>query len=231
MPKLTICNWKMNGSIQLIDSFISIAAHLPNDTACWNLVIAMPDIFLAYAASKEPRFRLAAQDCSTYSGFGAHTGEISADMLVDIGIRYVILGHSERRSHGDGAEAELIHVKLANATRCGLIAILCVSDDYESQITKQTESLLQVYHDKIILAYEPVSAIGTGCLPSAADIRETAVRLQQRYKIPRVIYGGSVTSTNALDILRVDEISGVLVGGASLKIDEVSAILRIQELM
>jgi triosephosphate isomerase len=104
-----------------------------------------------------------------------------------------------------------------------------VSDDYESQITKQTEGLLQDHHDNVILAYEPVSAIGTGRLPSTDDIQEVAARLHSRYEISDVVYGGSVTSANALDILRLEGVSGVLIGGASLKVDEVSAILKLYE--
>ncbi|MDR1609829.1 MAG: triose-phosphate isomerase [Holosporales bacterium] len=223
MSKLVVCNWKMNGSIQLVDSCVSAMAYLPNDVALRNLVIAMPDIFLAYANSMEPRFKLAAQDCSVYGGSGAHTGEVSADMLMGVGVKYVILGHSERRSRGE--DTELIHAKLASAVRCGITAILCVSDDYESQITEQIEGLLQAHHDDVILAYEPVSAIGTGRLPGVGDIQRVAACLRRRYVISKVMYGGSVTSANALNILKMDEISGVLVGGASLKVDEVSAIL------
>jgi triosephosphate isomerase len=187
----------------------------------------MPHVFLSYVNSKSPRFKLAAQDCSIYGGFGARTGEISADILASIGVEYIIVGHSERRAHGDDVES--VYAKMENAVRCNITPILCVSDDYESQITNRTEELLRRRRDAVILAYEPVSAIGTGVTPSIDDIRETITRLRSRYGVNSIAYGGSVTSDNAQDVMGINGISGALVGGASLKLRELSAILNPRE--
>jgi triosephosphate isomerase len=190
-----------------------------------SLIIALPSTFILYAHSAGANFQIAAQDCSVYSGFGAYTGELSADMLLGAGVKYVILGHSERRSRFDSVPT--IYEKLVNVVRLNMMAILCVSEDYESQIDTYTEMLIRDHLNNIVLAYEPVSAIGTGHVPHPHEIQQTVVRLQRQYGNPRIVYGGSVTSANAGQILGIDEIAGLLIGGASLNLNEVVTILKL----
>jgi triosephosphate isomerase len=212
--KLIVCNWKMNGSQQLVDLFI-------NNFSSDRLVIAFPDIFIAYANSKNPRFKLAAQDCSVFDGFGAHTGEISAAMLHKTGVNYVILGHSEQRSLWDNAD--VVFDKLSNICSYDMVAILCVSEAYETQISSRLAKLIEKNQNRVILAYEPLSAIGTGITQEPDKIQEITSKL----KIfgCNVFYGGSVTSLNAGKFLSILELDGLLIGRAGLNPDELSKIL------
>lgn len=217
MNKIIIGNWKMNGSVALVDSFLNT---IKNE----NIAIALPDIFLAYAKSKKPRFKLAAQDCSIYNDFGAHTGEISAHMLSDIGCKYVIIGHSERRSAFETDSVSNILKKLNNVIANEMIAILCVDEQYQNLIDQDTLDFMKSNSDNIILAYEPISAIGTGVVPTITEISNTLLDIKKKYFNLKVLYGGSVNAKNIKDILDIESLDGVLIGGASLKLEEFKQI-------
>jgi triosephosphate isomerase len=208
----------MNGSIDLIDEF----AKTFNAE---NLILGLPTIFLLPFRKRNAKLKLAAQDCSMFRNFGAHTGEVSARMLQEIGIEYVILGHSERRSISDFDSVENILQKLSHAIESGLVSILCIDENFCRLIDENTANLIRNNHGKVILAYEPISAIGTGIIPKISDIRETVSKIKEMYDGIATLYGGSVNSSNAYEILSISEIDGVLVGGASLKISEVTSIL------
>ena len=175
------------------------------------------------------------QDCHAEPA-GAYTGYISAEMLKDAGCSHVIVGHSERR-HGCGETDADVRAKTAAAWRAGLVAIVCVG---ETRAEREAGRALEVVAAqlagsipdgadaaRLVVAYEPVWAIGTGMTPTTADIAEIHAAIRGR--IPagtRILYGGSVNPKNAAEILALDEVDGALVGGASLKADDFWAIAK-----
>jgi triosephosphate isomerase len=174
---------------------------------------------------------LGAQDCHTAT-HGAYTGDISAAMFVDLGCRYIILGHSERR-HGHGESSELVAQKVEAAQLAGLTTIVCVGETAAQLQSGSTAEIIEkqlreslpknVKTANLVIAYEPVWAIGTGQQPSPEDVVvvHQLIRkvLGEVGETVRVLYGGSVTPSNADSILREDEVDGVLVGSASLNAD------------
>jgi triosephosphate isomerase (TIM) len=176
---------------------------------------------------------LGGQDCHAAPS-GAHTGDISAEMLADAGCGYVILGHSERRQHHGETDA-IVRAKLSAALRAGLAPILCVGETLAEReagraietVTSQLAGSLpeSMPPDRLVVAYEPVWAIGTGRSATADDI--AAMHLAIRTRLPaatRILYGGSVNPKNAAELLAVENVDGALVGGASLKAEDFLAI-------
>jgi triosephosphate isomerase len=184
---------------------------------------------------------LGAQDCHPMAS-GAHTGDLSAEMLADAGCRYVIVGHSERRQdHGE--TDEIVRAKSEAVHRAGLTPIVCVGETLRQReagqtaavIDRQLSGSLPRVADPLVIAYEPVWAIGTGRTPSTGDIaevhRQIRQRLTERYSTAaadqiRLLYGGSVKPDNAAQILAISDVDGALVGGASLKAADFWAIAR-----
>ncbi len=175
------------------------------------------------------RVALGGQDCHA-SPRGAFTGDVSAEMLADLGCTHVILGHSERRQGHCETDA-VVRDKIAGAWRAGLAAILCVGETRQQREGGSAVDVVAAQFagsipdgatpDKLIIAYEPVWAIGTGLTASSDDISE--MHRQIRGRIPpgtRILYGGSVNPSNAGSILALAEVDGALVGGASLKVDD-----------
>ncbi len=219
MKKLIVGNWKMNGSIKLVDEFILRINK--------QAILALPSIFISYVHFKNPELRIAAQDCSIFDGFGAHTGEISAQMLADAGCEYVIIGHSERRKTSNFDAMPNILKKLHNVVECGMTVVLCVDEGYAELIDKSIADILKNHPDKVVIAYEPISAIGTGKVPSLTDISNVLSNIKKNYFGIRTLYGGSVNSDNIKDILSIASVDGVLIGGASLKVEELNKICEI----
>lgn len=238
-------NWKMNGTSGSLPELRAIANGFLNGLdADVEGVICVPATLLARAAdllSNTP-VRPGAQDCHPQPS-GAHTGDISAEMIKDAGARYVIVGHSERRT--DHAETdELVERKAEAAWRADLVAIVCIGETQGERERNETLSVLtrQVENSvprlataaNTVIAYEPVWAIGTGLTPTAGDvavahahIRATLRgRLGGRADTMRILYGGSVKPSNASELLGVLNVDGALVGGASLKAAD---FLRIAE--
>lgn len=184
--------------------------------------------------------RLGAQDCHTATA-GAHTGDVSAEMLKDIGVSMVIVGHSERRA-GHGETDELVRTKAEAAVRAGLVAIICVGETRAERDGGETLRVIGRQIDEsvprkstgrsIVVAYEPVWAIGTGLVPSLSDVAEVHVFIRRRLnsllgqegETVRILYGGSVKPANAREIVGVANVDGVLVGGASLTAKDFMAI-------
>jgi triosephosphate isomerase len=226
-------NWKMNGSgamaARLIDELRAKAGGLPCD-----LLICPPFPYLIPAARQIEGSSLAlgAQDCAMAQS-GAHTGDVSAAMLKDAGCGYVIVGHSERRAdHGESSA--LVAAKAKAAQGAGLRAVVCVGETGEERDAGKTLAVVesQIVNSipvessaaNLVVAYEPVWAIGTGRTPTAADVE--AVHHQIRRLLVagvkdggtvRILYGGSVKPSNAKELMAVSEVNGALVGGASLK--------------
>lgn len=183
---------------------------------------------------------LGAQDCSANAADGAYTGEVSAAMLKDAGCDYVILGHSERRQY-HGETNALIRRKAEAALAAGLTAVICVGESQAEReagkhltvISQQVNECLPslAHNNSVIIAYEPVWAIGSGATPTLAEITEVHKTIASllTYDTPAartaIVYGGSVKAANAKDILSANAVDGALVGGASLKPEEFSAII------
>lgn len=235
---LIVANWKMNQTISsaniLLDELLSYGIYHDSVVICPPFTL----LGLVEKKLKSTPVNIGAQDCSSLSDSdGAFTGDISSRMLADIGCKYVIIGHSERRKHHLESNAE-IHKKVSNAHKSGLIAILCIGEDlneretgdYKNFIWKNLEECLpnSANSSNTIIAYEPLWAIGTGKTASLEQIGEMHEFLinkiidlfskssQTFEQNTKIIYGGSVNEENAASILMLPNVSGLLVGGASL---------------
>jgi triosephosphate isomerase len=239
-------NWKMNGRrASAIDLARSVASRvLHGHPACDICVCPPASLLFEVARALEAQgavVALGGQDCSAETD-GAHTGDISAEMLADAGCRYVIVGHSERRTDHKEVNA-LVAAKAERALNAGLIPIVCVGETLEQRKKKRTLSTVAtqvgrsvpegVSGDSIVVAYEPVWAIGTGHTPTVKDISKVHAHIREHLsrrleegtaEHARVLYGGSVKAANAQEILSLPEVDGALVGGASLNADEFWAI-------
>jgi len=234
-------NWKMNGLRSSAAEIIRIVQGARALTAV-DLMICPPATLLGLFASivEGSPVHLGAQDCYTQSN-GAFTGDISAEMLKDAGASAVIVGHSERRTYHQESDAD-VRAKALAARRAGLCAIVCVG---ETRAEREHGRALAVVRtqcdgsipdgataDNLVVAYEPVWAIGSGLTPTAADVAEMhgSIRRLLRSRFAeegagmRILYGGSVKPSNAKELLGVADVDGALVGGASLKADEFLAI-------
>ena len=241
-------NWKMNGTMASLDEVRRLMEMLSGARMRCDVMICPPATLIA------PMVRLVAsspikvggQDCHSEAK-GAHTGDISAEMLSDAGCSGVIVGHSERRAdHGE--TDSLIRDKAAAAHRAGLTAIICIGETLEEReagrtldvVTGQLDSVLppSVTGDDTVLAYEPVWAIGTGLTPSLEQVAEVhgAIRARLRARLGgsqgdavAILYGGSVKPDNAGDLMGVANVDGALVGGASLKAADFMGIIQAYE--
>lgn len=237
---MIIGNWKMNmNSTSAVSFAVELEKFLSNTVLDIDTVIAPPYTLLSLLEKKFNKFKLAGQDCSEHNN-GAYTGEISASMLKDIGCKYVILGHSERRQYHNET-SNLVIKKAAKAIENNLIPIICVGETLQEREAGKTIEVLtnQVINSvvdrkihKIIVAYEPVWAIGTGLIPTENDISEAAnVILKQLSKLNSfennavILYGGSVKPANCKAIMQCSQISGLLIGGASLDVSEFIKII------
>jgi triosephosphate isomerase (TIM) len=241
MKKLAAGNWKMNGTpASLAEAQALIAAHPA--PAC-EMLLCPPATLLAAmsTAAKGSALMTGGQDCHVKPS-GAHTGDISAAMLKDAGASHVILGHSERRADHGETDA-LVQAKAAAALAAGLVAIVCVG---ETEAERDAGTTLRVVGAQIagslptgataanlVVAYEPVWAIGTGRTPTIDQIAEVHAFIRFRLAAAmgpesagvRILYGGSVKPSNAAEIFAVADVDGALVGGASLKAADFGAIV------
>lgn len=235
---LLVANWKMHGSRTRVRAYsYAINDSLARLPAGLEVIFCPPAPYLAVAREALPqnaRLHIGAQNCHT-AREGAYTGEISAAMLVDCGCRYVIVGHSERRNLGFETCAEA-RAKAERAIDAGLRPIICVGESMKEYEAKKTAEVLesQVRHmvglaaGKFLIAYEPVWAIGAGKTPALGEI-EAAHRIIKSTlgsETP-VLYGGSVNAGNLKEILGLHEVQGALIGGASLEIDGMRALMDI----
>lgn len=233
---LIIGNWKMNG---LLETGITLVKTLQAkiDTPRCEVVLCPPATLLSPLAALlgSAPIALGGQDCHTASD-GAYTGNISATMLKDLSCRYVILGHSERRQYHQETNA-LVRQKAESALNAGLIPIICIGESlaerengtYLTILKNQlTESLPATATPKnTVIAYEPVWAIGSGKIPSIAEIQEVHETILSTLAAPfRILYGGSVKPINARDILAINAVNGLLIGGCSLHADDFLHIIQ-----
>ncbi|CAG4955457.1 unnamed protein product [Colias eurytheme] len=228
-------NWKMNGDKNQINEIVNTLKKGPLDPNA-EVIVGVPAIYLSYVKGIIPdNISVAAQNCWKVPK-GAFTGEISPAMIKDIGANWVILGHSERRTIF-GEKDDLVAEKVAHALESGLKVIACIGETLEEReagkteevVFRQTQALVPAIGnnwDKVVLAYEPVWAIGTGKTASPAQAQEVHASLRNWIsknvssdvaQAIRIQYGGSVTGANAKELANCADIDGFLVGGASLK--------------
>ncbi|KAG7167242.1 triosephosphate isomerase [Homarus americanus] len=233
-------NWKMNGDKAGIDAIISfMKGPLSPNT---EVAVGCPQCYLMYTREHLPEnIGVAAQNCYKVSK-GAFTGEISPAMIKDLGCKWVILGHSERRNVFNESD-QLISEKVGHALEAGLKVIACIGEKLEEREGNRTEevvfaqmkALLPNISDwsRVVIAYEPVWAIGTGKTASPEQAQDVHAKLRQWLRdnvnaqvadSTRIIYGGSVTPANCQELAKTGDIDGFLVGGASLKPDFVQII-------
>jgi triosephosphate isomerase (TIM) len=240
MRKLIAGNWKMNGGLASLSTVAAIAQTAQANDGV-DVALCLPATLIAPATALVPALMIGAQDCHAQPS-GAHTGCLSAPMLVEAGACLAIVGHSERRTD-QHESSEGVCAKAAAAMAAGMVAIICVG---ESEAQRDAGEAVDVVRAQLtasvpaadqaalpVIAYEPIWAIGTGRIPSLDDvaemhasIRETLISLlgEQGSRV-RILYGGSVKASNAADLLALPNVDGALVGGASLTLADFEPII------
>lgn len=244
--KLVVGNWKMNGNMlqnqQLLDAIIPEIKMFANMASA--ICVPYPYLVMTQSILQSTKITWGAQNVSHYD-LGAYTGEVAAEMLVDLGCRYVIVGHSERRALFD-EDNQTVALKFKKAQDVGLVPILCVGETLVQREIGETERVIAEQLDtvvnlvgidtfaKAVIAYEPVWAIGTGKTASPDQAQSVHAFIRNRLathnpelasKI-QILYGGSVKSNNATDLFSMSDIDGGLIGGASLIASEFISICK-----
>ena len=237
----------MNKTIPETRDFLSAFIPEVKEVKDVDIVIAPPFTSLTAAAEKlkNTNIILAAQDMF-YEEKGAYTGEVSPLMLTDIGCRYVIIGHSERRQYFNEID-EIVNRKIKAAKKAGLGVILCIGESLEEREAGKTFHVLEIEIDKglheidiekIVIAYEPIWAIGTGKTATPEQAQETHAYIRERLRLKYgnradeicIIYGGSVTPENVDSLMACKDLDGALVGGASLKVESFTRLVKFKKL-
>lgn len=245
---LVVGNWKMNGLAASLDEVAALAGKVKAQAPQAELGLCPPATLVAAMAASVKNAGLlpevlgvGGQDCHAKAS-GAHTGDISAEMLKDAGATYAIVGHSERRTDHAETDAE-VRAKAQAAHRGGLVAIVCIGETLAQRDGNET---LKVVSSQLrgslpddatakntVVAYEPVWAIGTGRTPTEAQVAEVHAAIRQDLKARfddgdgfRILYGGSVKPDNAKALMAVADVDGALVGGASLKANDFWPIIE-----
>ena len=237
MPqKIAAGNWKMNGTQANLAEIQTIAESAQD---IHSLAIICPPAHLLHSAASLPGpLAIGGQNCH-HAPSGAFTGDISAEQLADCGASYVILGHSERRE-GYGESDSLVRDKARAALNSGLTPIICLGESQEQRVGGRAIEVVLAQltgslpdDAEVIIAYEPIWAIGTGLVPNVAEIAEVhdALRAQLHAIFAKgqdisILYGGSVKPSNAQEIFAITNVNGALVGGASLKAEDFLPIMR-----
>lgn len=237
-------NWKMNKTAAEGAALVEELKPLVKDANC-DVVVCVPftDIPAVSAAAKGSNIHVGAQNVH-FAEKGAYTGEISADMLKEFGVEYVIIGHSERRQYF-GETDETVNKRMHAALAAGLAPIVCIGESLEERETGKTEDVLAVQIEegfkglddisKIVIAYEPIWAIGTGKTATAEQANETIAFIRKKCaevfcpkcaEKVRIQYGGSMNAKNCKELMAMPEIDGGLIGGASLKAEDFSIIVN-----
>lgn len=239
-------NWKMNGlKAQLAELTAMAKAYDPALQGKVDLLVCPPSLWIPAAVTELTGARIAigAQDCHALP-HGAHTGDISAPMIKDAGASHVIVGHSERRTdHGE--TSEMVKAKAEAAIAAGLVAIVCVGETQNERQSGLAKQIVGAQVERslpkgakastVVIAYEPVWAIGTGQTPTAADVADMHGFIRQELerlapgegKGMAILYGGSVKPQNAAELMGVANVNGALVGGASLKASDFMVIAEV----
>ena len=223
-----IANWKMYGNLQSLNTLDKVIKFSKSKEIKKGRLIYCPPYTLISSFLKKFQnclIDIGAQNCHENDDFGPHTGFINAKMLKNVGANYVIIGHSENREKGE--TDKIINQKIRSAIRSKLKVIFCIGETLNQKRNKKTKSVLQKQIkfglDKVkkktnlFIAYEPVWSIGTGKIPKMKDLKQTVkfIKNQFKFKIPKILYGGSVNPQNIKDLREIKELDGFLIGGAS----------------
>ena len=242
MKKLIAGNWKMNGSLAANDKLLKDILAGLSQASC-QVAVGVPAVYLAQcqALLAGTKIDLASQDISAHEG-GAYTGEISGAMLKEFGVRYAIVGHSERRQY-HGETDDVVALKAQRALGCGITPIVCVGETLAERDAGKTDEVVKrqlaaVIHanghciSEVVVAYEPVWAIGTGktATPEMAQQVHAVLRAQLKAASEHagrimLLYGGSMNAANAASLLAQPDIDGGLIGGAALKAQDFLTII------
>lgn len=240
-------NWKMNGNISMAKELASNIAswYKENNNSHFNMLVCPPFPLLPIVkeALGDSGVLLGSQDCHMNND-GAHTGDTSAVLLKDIGCTHAIIGHSERRTDHGETDA-LVKAKAEAALKAGLVAVVCIGETLEERDNGKTLEVnsRQVRNsmpegataDNVVIAYEPVWAIGTGRIPSLEDVAETHAAIRKviaevigsdEAEKMNILYGGSMKPENAQELITITDVDGGLIGGASLKSEDFTAIAK-----
>jgi triosephosphate isomerase (TIM) len=237
-------NWKMNGTTAMLQQPRLLATMLGDVKLKCDVLVCPPATILRRVKGvlRGSKIKVGGQDCHAAAS-GAHTGDVSAEMLKDAGATYVIVGHSERRTNHKETDA-VVQAKAAAAHKAGLVAIICIGETLDERKGGKTLSVLSTQlkgsipegatATNTVVAYEPVWAIGTGLTASTAEVAEahTHVRgdlakiMGEEGASTRILYGGSVKPSNAVELMSADNVNGALVGGASLKAADFIGIIK-----
>ena len=243
MRPIVVGNWKMNGLSAQLEDIETLSAWVVRRRPSADVIVCLPATLVEHAARVAAcRIGIGGEDCHVGTS-GPFTGDISAAMLKDVGASAVIVGHSERRQHH--GETNAVVLAKARAARCAeLLAIICVG---ETKVQRDDGQALSVCGDQIassvpedatsssiVIGYEPLWAIGTGVMPTMEQIAQAhahirhclSARLGPEGRTVRILYGGSVKPSNAVEILGAPDVGGALVGGASLIPDDLEAIIQ-----
>ena len=227
-----IANWKLNGNYSFLkDYYEKLNVNSDNCT-----IICSPSIYLKSLKGNNENLFCGAQDVSSFRE-GAYTGELSASMLKDNNIDFCLVGHSERRQYF--AETNYnVNIKSSNLIEQNIIPVICIGETLEQKEKNLTEEILSTQikesipnsanYQNTLIAYEPVWAIGTGLTPTLDEINQVHKLIKnydQKFVSFKVLYGGSVKSSNSKEINELSHVDGCLIGGASLKVDEFNTII------
>ena len=238
-------NWKMNGSLTMLKEPRLLAAMLKDVKLKCDVMVCPPAIITRRVKSvlKRSKIKVGGQDCH-WDASGAHTGDISAEMLKEAGCSAVIVGHSERRSNHGESDATVAK-KASGVHRAGLTAIICIGETLDERKSGKTLDVLtrQIKGSvpegataaNTVIAYEPVWAIGTGLTPKTAEVAEAHAHIRAELSGvmgaegtgARILYGGSVKPANAAELMSQPNVNGALVGGASLKAADFLGIIKV----
>ena len=223
-----IANWKMYGNLQSLNTLSKVIKFSKSKEIRKGRLIYCPPYTLISSFLKKFQnclIDIGAQNCHESDDFGPHTGFINAKMLKNVGANYVIIGHSENREKGE--TDKIINQKIRSAIKAKLKVIFCIGETLKQKKNGKTKSVLQKQIkfglDKVnkktnlFIAYEPVWSIGTGKIPKMKDLKQTVkfIKNQFKFKIPKILYGGSVNPQNIKDLREIKELDGFLIGGAS----------------
>lgn len=245
LKALVAGNWKMNGSVAMLKEPRLLAAMLKDVKLKCEVMVCPPAIIARRVKSvlKGTKIRVGGQDCH-WNPSGAHTGDISPEMLKEAGCTAVIVGHSERRTN-HGESDEIVAKKAKGVHRAGLTAIICIGETLDERkggktldvVSRQLKGSVPdgATAARTVIAYEPVWAIGTGLTPNTAEVAEVHAHIRSELAgimgpdgaAVRILYGGSVKPSNAAELMSQPNVNGALVGGASLKASDFLGIIKV----
>ena len=221
-----VANWKMFGDLGTLNTLNKVITFINKVKKNRFKLIYCPPSTLIYPLAKKKKktsIEVGAQNCHESENYGAYTGQLNSVMLKNVGAKYVILGHSENRRSGENDR--LINLKIKAAIKSGLKVIFCIGETFSEKRKKITKKILIKQINKglnkiknkkdILIAYEPVWAIGSGVIPKQSELYETVDYIKSKVKGAKVLYGGSVNPKNINNLKNINSIDGFLIGGAS----------------